>query len=127
MEAKKIYSKAFRDEVLQAYFTGNDSSSSLSARYSVRAGTIQVWAQRYRKDYAHLISGSVSSDPVAVVDIGEFSSRHPKTVKGMEARLAELEKALSYERMRSRTYEKLIEIAERDLQISIKKKSGAKQ
>ena len=125
METKKSYSKAFRDEVLQAYFTGNESAGSLSARYSVRAGTIQVWAQRYRKDYAHLLSASGVSSSLESQEVPTVSS-HPRTIAGLEKRLAEVEKALEYERMRSRTYEKLIEIAERDLQINIKKKCGVK-
>lgn len=125
METKKTYSKAFRDEVLQAYFTGNESSGSLSARYSVRVGTIQVWAQRYRKDYAHLLSSSCVTASSSSEEVPSVSS-HPRTLTGLEKRLSELEKALEFERMRSRTYEKLIEIAERDLQINIKKKSGAK-
>ena len=45
----------------------------------------------------------------------------------LQAKIDELEKALAYERMRSRAYEKLIEIAEAEEGISILKKDGAKQ
>lgn len=42
-------------------------------------------------------------------------------------RISELEKALELEKMRSRAFEKMIEIAEEEEGISILKKGGAKQ
>ena len=60
-----------------------------------------------------------------------FQMRHQQDTDSQEAmrqRIEEaLEKALEYERMRCRGYEKLIEIAEREEGISILKKDGAKQ
>ena len=47
--------------------------------------------------------------------------------QNLQSKIDELEKALAYERMRSRAYEKLIEIAEAEEGISILKKDGAKQ
>jgi hypothetical protein len=44
-----------------------------------------------------------------------------------DLRIMELERSLSAEKMRSECLEKLIEIAERELKIDIRKKSGAKQ
>jgi hypothetical protein len=42
-------------------------------------------------------------------------------------RIIELEHQLSLEKMRSESLSKMIEIAERELKIDIRKKSGAKQ
>lgn len=42
-------------------------------------------------------------------------------------RIADLEKALAFEKMRSRGFEVMIEIAEAELNIPIRKKSGTKQ
>ena len=56
--------------------------------------------------------------------------RHQQDTDSQEAmrqRIKALEKALEYERMRCRGYEKLIEIAEKEEGISILKKDGAKQ
>ena len=129
MEKRKASSKAFRDEVLAAYFTGNESAAVLAKRFSIRAGSIHVWAQRYRKDFLHLLSGESSDVPAEPppVSLPVRQSVKPKSVNALEKRIAELERDLEYERMRSRTYETLIEVAERDLQINIKKKSGARQ
>lgn len=45
----------------------------------------------------------------------------------LEARIKELEQQLDQERLRSLCLDKMIDIAERDLNIVIRKKSGAKQ
>jgi hypothetical protein len=47
--------------------------------------------------------------------------------EAMEARIKELEHQLSIEKMRSDSLSKMIEIAERELQVDIRKKTGAKQ
>ena len=53
--------------------------------------------------------------------------QEPETQESMQKRIEALERALEYERMRCRGYEKLIEIAEKEEGISILKKDGAKQ
>jgi hypothetical protein len=45
----------------------------------------------------------------------------------IQARIQELERALATEKMRSQCLDKMIEIAERNFKIDIRKKSGAKQ
>ena len=45
----------------------------------------------------------------------------------MEQRILELEAQLKQEQMRSTVLDKMIDLAEQDLNISIRKKSGAKQ
>jgi hypothetical protein len=45
----------------------------------------------------------------------------------MEVRILELERELAREKMRSQCLDKMIEIAERELKIDIRKKSGARQ
>ena len=47
--------------------------------------------------------------------------------KELERKVSELEKDLEMERLRSRALDKMIDIAERDLNIPIRKKSGTKQ
>ncbi|MEX2565133.1 MAG: hypothetical protein WD431_04270 [Cyclobacteriaceae bacterium] len=51
----------------------------------------------------------------------------PDTPEGMARRIKELEEALERERLNTLAANKIIDIAERDLKIPIRKKSGAKQ
>ena len=54
-------------------------------------------------------------------------TQEPETQESLQRRIEALERALEYERLRCRGYEKLIEIAEREEGISILKKDGARQ
>ena len=45
----------------------------------------------------------------------------------LEAKVNKLEKELEYERLRTLALSTMIDVAERDLKISIRKKSGTKQ
>ena len=47
--------------------------------------------------------------------------------QGLLKRIEELEEALEYEKLRSLAYSTMIDIAEEDFKIEIRKKDGAKQ
>jgi len=49
------------------------------------------------------------------------------SIDALKERIKGLEQELSVEKMRSESLAKMIEIAERELQIDIRKKTGAKQ
>ena len=61
--------------------------------------------------------------------IDELMKKHaPKTKEEEQAqRIKELEKALEYEKLRSLAYSTMIDIAEKEFNIPIRKKPGAKQ
>ncbi len=50
-----------------------------------------------------------------------------ETIEGLEARVKELERQLSDERLRSEAYDTMIDIAEETFNIPIRKKPGAEQ
>ncbi len=52
---------------------------------------------------------------------------HTEEKKKLEKRIKELEKALEYSNLRADAYNKMIDVAEEVLNISIRKKSGTKQ
>jgi transposase len=54
------------------------------------------------------------------------TEKTPQELK-LQAKVKELEKALEYEKMRTLALDTMINVAERDLKISIRKKSGTKQ
>ena len=53
--------------------------------------------------------------------------QEPDTQEALRKKIDALERALEYERLRCRGYERLIEIAEKEEGVSILKKGGAKQ
>lgn len=57
----------------------------------------------------------------------EEKSQDPTSEKSLNQRIIALEKALEYSKLRVRSMEVLIEVAEKNEGIDIRKKTGAKQ
>jgi transposase-like protein len=118
---RKFYSEAFKERVLASYYNSNESVSMVASRFDVSRDTVSSWVYRKR-------TASESKKRVKLAPSGsDFMKREELSPEAKEARIRELEVALSKEKMRSECLEKMIEIAERELKIDIRKKSGAKQ
>ena len=118
---RKFYSESFKERVLAAYYNSNESVSVIALRFEISRDTVSSWI--YRKRTAVNSRKRVKLAPLQSTFMNgkEFSSDEK------DMRIKELERTLSIEKMRSECLEKMIEIAERDLKISVRKKSGAKQ
>lgn len=128
MIIQKQYSKELRDALLTAYFTGHESGAAIAKRFGVNPGTVSVWITRYKNQYIQL-RPHPTNNPIFEEEL-QNTANMPKEKPSraeLELRINQLEEQLEEERMRSTCLDKMIEIAERDLKISIRKKSGAKQ
>ena len=74
---------------------------------------LKRWQERY-SDELHL-------------SLSYMSSKERADNKKLEARIKELEKQLEYAKMKDVAMNTLIDVAEKELKISIRKKSGSKQ
>jgi len=74
-------------------------------------------AKLMRKEKTKLTRKSVQAQSVKLRE----------TIEGLEARVKELERQLSDERLRSEAYDTMIDIAEETFNIPIRKKPGAEQ
>jgi transposase len=93
----------------------------VAQRFQVSRDTVSSWV--YRKGIANDSKKRVKSAPpeTGIMKEKELSDREK------DLRISELERKLYMETMRAESLEKMIEIAERELKIVIRKKSGAKQ
>ena len=109
-------------EVLSYYYSHGECRRKTYEKYGIGESCLRGWLNTYKieKESVSLQSELEKS----------FQMKHQQDTDSQEAmrqRIEALEKALEYERMRCRGYEKLIEIAEKEEGISILKKDGAKQ
>lgn len=128
MVDKKVYTPEFQRMVAKAYYTSNKSLVKVGEEFKVNASSLYGWVQRYKKEF----SGEVAirqemSTFKSVINVALTMKKKELTPVQMEQRIAELEVQLKQEQMRSVVLDQMIELAERDLKISIRKKSGAKQ
>ena len=116
------YSEEFKLTVLRDYYESGASLNSTAKKWGLSSyGLIVSWSQRYPID-SKLLSLSRQL-------IDETMKKHaPKTKEDeLEIRIKELEKALEYEKLKSLAYNTMIDIAEKEFNIPIRKKPGTKQ
>jgi transposase-like protein len=118
---KKYYSEEFKERVLAAYYHSNESVSKIALRFGISRDTFSSWVYRRNRS-----SASKKSDKLAALNVALMQKEELSPEKQTE-RIIELEHQLSLEKMRSESLSKMIEIAERELKIDIRKKSGAKR
>ena len=115
------YSEAFKRQVVQAYLTGEDDQRLVAGRFGISQCSVARWAKEY---------------PVPGTEIGDIALNCGMTKsKGTEdadkdtlkQKIRELELALEEEHLKRVGYQTMVEIAEKELKIDIRKKSNTKQ
>lgn len=120
----RSYSESFKLEVIQDYYASGMSMGSITRKYALSSNQLlSYWLKRYPIDSKELsLPEEVKAEYMKKAEScklsGEDQLRH---------RIQELEKALEYANLRARSLEVLIDIAEKNEGISIRKKPGAKQ
>ena len=116
------YSDDFKLSVLRDYYESGDSLHRTAIRWGLSCyGLIVNWSKRYPIDSKSLSLSRQNIDEI-------MKKNTPKTKEEeLQVRIKELEKALEYEKLRSLAYSTMIDIAEKEFNIPIRKKPGAKQ
>lgn len=116
------YSEAFKRLVISEYESGLSTKATLKRKYGIAGNScIPLWLKKYGK----LEHTTYSSKGRPMKD------KDKQYIKELEARLGVneklLEKKLREKEAELKAYKQFIEIAERELNIKIVKKSGTKQ
>ena len=116
----KLYSDEEKIAIIDEYLTGNQTAKSIQKKYGLQGHSqIQDWMIVFGLRGKRLKDAQDST--------AEINSQQVNYPTDLEKRVKQLEQELENERLRVVLLDKIIEIAERDLKISIRKKSGAKQ
>lgn len=119
----RVYSETFRLEVLRDYYASGLSLREISRKWELGSYTVLIgWKKRYPVD-----SLSLSLSAETISSYMEKSESGKSKEEQLRDEVVRLKKALEMEKLRSRAFEKLIEVAEKAEGISILKKDGAKQ
>ena len=108
--------------VLSYYYSYGENRRNTYENFGIDKSVLRDWLKAYRIEKG-CVSLQSELEKVFKMDLPQDTY----DLEAMKQKIASLEQALEYERMRSRGYEKLIEIAEKEEGISILKKDGAKQ
>jgi transposase len=115
------FTDEFKFMVIQEYLNSDISLAELKKKHSIRGnGCVSDWMRKF----------GTSEVTVEQINLQRTMSKEEEKTpreRKLEAKVKELEKALEQERLRTQALDTMINIAERDLKISIRKKSGTKQ
>lgn len=119
MKVRNEYSRDFKRLVVKTYFESDASCEQVASQFNIKYGAlVHKWVRIFEDEFNPLKMKTKEPSPGLAPKISN---------EVLELRIKELEKSLEMEKLRSFALDKMIEIAERDLNISIRKKSGAKQ
>lgn len=115
----------YHDKIVDLYFKKGVSITMLSNKFPVSHRTISRWIRIFAdENNLELHRMRRSTKPVE-------NPRNPQTdsdnVEQLKAEIKSLRQQLEKEQLRAKLYAKMIEITEKDLNISITKKAGAKR
>jgi len=121
----KLKVNRFADElklhVVQEYMDTDVSQRELMQKFNIRGvNTIKKWMRKF----------DLQAPSQQEIELQRTMAKQKEKTpyeRELEAKVAKLEQQLDYEQLRTLALDTMIEIAERDLKISIRKKSGAKR
>jgi transposase len=121
----QIYSESFRRKVIEEYLSSNVTKMSLLRKHGIKIKSgIQRWMKLYGyKEKQPLVPTFTSTSSYALVRKMNTGKANKKE---LEEKIRELERQLQDEKLRSEAYVRMIEKAEKELKIPIRKKSNTK-
>jgi len=115
------YADEFKFMVIQEYLNTDISLAELKKKHSIKGnGCVSDWMRKFGES-------KVTDEQISIQRTMSKEEEKTPRERKLEAKVKELEKALEQERLRTLALNTMINIAERDLKISIRKKSGTKQ
>ena len=113
------YSQSFREEVALDYLRGDLSAAQVAEKYALPSKyTVKDWVGAFRKKGEIAPSASI---------FAPMTEQEKRDSDAKDKRIKELERQLEDERLRSLGFSTMIDVAEEELGVSIRKKSGSKQ
>ena len=123
MEQKQIFSESFKRGVLEQISSGNLTKQEARKKYGIKGNSAILSWQRNLLQYGQCcLTLSYKSYPILPV---KKPSKEPSSTE-LQARIKQLERQLEDEQIRSEAYSRMIDFAEKELSIPIRKKPGTK-
>lgn len=115
------YNDAEKLQIIEEYMNSGESMESFQSKYGMGHCTLSRWMTKL---------GLSNTSQKQFNEMKKVVARSPEKSlreRTLEAKVAQLEKKLKEEQLKSIAYSTMIDVAEEELGIDIRKKSGAKQ
>ena len=121
------YSLDFKRSVIDEYLRTGHSKVSLEKKHDIKIKSgIHRWMRQLGYEDIHQKSGYLGKTIIPPLAAKRIKKEISGTGQGLESRIKELERLLEDEQLRSEAYERIIEVAEKEFHIPIRKKPNTK-
>lgn len=119
-----FYSEEFKKKVITEYLETDLTKRELLDKYGIKANSaLQEWMRKFG-----ITDPYAKKDYIGLTNVNRLKKKKPELSEvelesyALNKRIRELEKLLSEEKIRSEMYSRVIEVAEKDLKLNIRKK-----
>ncbi len=121
MEETRIYNNAEKLQIIEEFMNSGLSMEAFQVKYGMGHCTLSRWMTKFG------LSNTSQKQFIEMKKTLENTTEKTLRERTLEAKVAQLEKELKDEKLKSLAYSTMIDVAEEELGIEIRKKSGAKQ
>ena len=122
MDARtRRYNAAEKLQIIEEYMNSGESMESFQVKYGMGHCTLSRWMTNF---------GLSNTSPKQYIEMKKKLAESPEktlTERTLEARVAQLEKELREEKLKAEAANAMIDVAEEEFGIDLRKKAGAKQ
>lgn len=136
METKKVkrkrltmqsYSEEFKRKICEEYLRGGVTKVFLLKKYNIRfRSAVQKWMQQLGYKDIHQKARYLRPNITSKLANNKPFNSAPVSEQSLESRVKELERQLEDEQLRSEAFQRIIDIAEKEFNIPIRKKPSTK-
>jgi transposase-like protein len=116
-----------RQQSIKEYLVDGMTYHQLSEKYGVSRSTINKWVLVYQETHNLPRTAKQKTHDLQQMAIKGIPDKTKEEETDLKQRIALLEKQLAWEKMKAAAFDKMIDIAEKDLNIDIRKKPGTEQ
>jgi len=116
-----------KKQAVYEYVTLGFTYRQLASKYGVSRSTINTWVLVHQGIHGLPRTKKQNSYDLQQMKQGKKTKQKPVALSEAEQKIALLEKQLAWEKMRADTLDTMINIAEKELNIPIRKKPGTQQ
>lgn len=122
-EIRRIYDDQFKHQVISEYLETKCSKMSLLRKYDIHSkSAVQRWMKKY--GYQDIYQEKINK--FAITNTSMARNKQGEDIRDLQLKIRLLEKQLEVEKLRSKAYARVIEIAEQELKIPLRKKYNTK-
>jgi transposase-like protein len=123
----RVYSEQFKRQVIEEYLRTRGSKKDLMVKYNIKfKGAIQTWMRQLGYINSRDKSSTLDLNPKINMDEELIRDGAEDNKEALVKRVKELERLLEDECLKSEAYNRMIELAEKELKISIRKKANTR-